>query len=514
MSDPESNPEYRHLLAARGLDAQQIPADPARVAIVIPDDVAHLPRIQHTAWLLTTLLTRSTTAVVEEISISCPVGTEICAFVAQRPASDGSLMSTLLSAAKVAGPDASPVIQADPATSIAPTLRIVIGGTDQAAGNPAPEAIHITGAGYVGAIDTSPRAVQTRNNDSTNPIGPYIAACLAAGHVFLSVRLSNYAFTASSIDGWTLCTGEPDLFTFEEPDDVELDLDHVLAGVGAVGSALLQVLWASPNVRGKITAVDADADGIDVTNLNRCLIFGYDDIGSPKATTAARLLSRPGLTIAGYEGLAEEWVTGQTHLISAVDTPEARGALQDRYPASIIQASTRDLRLEMLRVDPTRDAACLRCYNEPRKKTSDADLRKSLEKSQISGHARAIGVSEADILAWAGAGGCGVLGDRMLERLRQGAGSAAEFSVGFLSVLAGILLAGQAVKDAVARLAQSPSSAVQSAIPPLGLSRSRFILNFLNPITILAGVRTYKRDPSCPACHGIRREIWLRRWTG
>lgn len=78
----------------------------------------------------------------------------------------------------------------------------------------------------------------------------------------------------------------------------------------------------------------------------------------------------------------------------------------------MMTAATRDLRLEMLRVDPTRDAACRRCYNEPRKKTSDADLRKSLEKSQISGHARAIGVSEADVLAWAGAGDCSVRNGR------------------------------------------------------------------------------------------------------
>lgn len=438
----------------------------------------------------------------------------MCDLVAHHSAPDGSLISTLLSAAESGGPDASPVRQADSTDSAYPYLRIVIGGNDRLEGNADPGVVHIAGAGFVGAIDTRPIVCAASNNASTNPIGPYIAACLAAGHVFLSVRLSNYALTAVSLDGWTLSTGGPSLLTPEEPGDVPIDLDHVLAGVGAVGSALLQVLWASPSVSGKITAVDADPDGVDLTNLNRCLIFGHDDIGSLKATTAARLLSRPGLAMAGYAGLAENWVTGDTHLISAVDTPEARGALQDKYPASIIQASTRDLRLEMLRVDPTRNTACLRCYNEPHRKPSDVDLRNSLESTQIPEHARAIGASEADVLAWAGAGGCGVLGDRMLERLRQGTGTTAEFSVGFLSVLAGILLAGQAIKDAAARLPVSPSSAFQSATPPLGLNTSRFVLNFLDPLIVLSGVRAYKRDPTCPACHGIRREVWLRRWTG
>jgi hypothetical protein len=46
---------------------------------------------------------------------------------------------------------------------------------------------------------------------------------------------------------------------------------------------------------------------------------------------------------------------------------------------------------------------------------------------------------------------CGHIGDALLERLRPSDGDPAQFSVGFMSVLAGTLLAAQAIKDAVRR---------------------------------------------------------------
>jgi hypothetical protein len=98
--------------------------------------------------------------------------------------------------------------------------------------------------------------------------------------------------------------------------------------------------------------------------------------GRPKGQVAAeRLSGQHGLVIEPTTGRAEQLVDALTHLICAVDTPEARQALQDKYAASAVQASTSGLRLEVLRVDPTAGTACLRCFNPPRSTTSDATIR-------------------------------------------------------------------------------------------------------------------------------------------
>lgn len=66
---------------------------------------------------------------------------------------------------------------------------------------------------------------------------------------------------------------------------------------------------------------------------------------------------------------------------------------------------------------------------------------------------RDLGVPVTDVHAWTHHGGCGTVGDRMLTHLRAATGHPAEFSVGFMSVLAGVLLAARAVQDASARVA-------------------------------------------------------------
>ncbi|MHB1472457.1 MAG: ThiF family adenylyltransferase [Dermatophilaceae bacterium] len=305
------------------------------------------------------------------------------------------------------------------------------------------------------------------------------------------------------------------------PATVEVTLRHVLAGVGAVGTAVLQALWATPGVTGFVRAVDADREGVQETNLNRCVIFTGGDFDANKAVVAAALLHpTAGFAIEGMAGRAETHVDAGTHLISAVDTPAARRALQDRYAQSTVQASTRDLRVEMLRVDPTAGTAYLGCFNPPDAERSDDQFRAQVDpadRTQLATHADTLGVAEADVRDWVTHGGCGVIGDRMLERLRASNGQRAEFSVGFVSVMAGVLLAAQVVKDCLARAQGCRDDETEAAIdvPPLSGTRSRFVVSLLDPAATVTGVRAYLRDPECPSCApGPRLDVWSARWTG
>lgn len=496
--------------------------------------------------MLVTLLTRSTPAIVERILIDCPAAVPLQPLVSPYPATDGTLLSTLLLAQDLAGPDPSPIhghleLDGDPAPSDGQKLTFVLNATTETTADE-DHAVHaqwyVTGSGWQAEITRTPHSSNQPGQDEGLPFGPYIAACLAAAQVYLRVRARDYQPAPVALDAWawaiadqaqTHGTTRPAPQTLPlrgpAPPTVTVAIDAVLAGVGAVGSACLLALWSTPGLTGIVRAYDDDPDGIEFTNLNRCLPFTGQQVGHPKAPTAAAVLQRPGLEITGTLGAAEIGIDRATHLISAVDTPEARGALQDRYPASAIQASTRDLRLEVLRVDPSSGSACLRCYNPPRPAPSDDELRAQMagtDPSMTQQLASDLGISETDIQAWTRHGECGTVGDRMLAHLRAGNGHAAEFSVGFMSVLAGVLLAARAVQDATARnthttetsASDSTAGADTTATVHPAVDRPRFVLNVLDPHTQSNGQRAYQKDRKCPSCAGTRRDLWLQTWTG
>ncbi|MEV0623568.1 ThiF family adenylyltransferase [Nonomuraea sp. NPDC050404] len=334
----------------------------------------------------------------------------------------------------------------------------------------------------------------------------------------MHARLRDYRPQAVALNAWTLTQSATGLgaVAAADPGEPSAELQHVLAGAGAVGSALLLTLWACQHVSGTISAADTDPKGVDVSNLNRCVPFHRTDLSRPKAIVSAeRLSGHHGLTIEPYVGKAENLVGPRTHLISAIDTPEARQALQDAYPASTVQASTSGLRLEMLRVDPKAGTACLRCFNPPRAVVPDSRVRAQIadmDEATVMAHAEAIGADAQQVREWARTGGCGEIGDALLERLRPSDGRAAQFSVGFISVLAGVLLAGQVLKDAVRRPGNAPDLLADD-VPLLG-ENARFVMNLIDPSTALAGVRRYGRDSECPACQGVRADVWAKRWTG
>lgn len=487
---------------------------PLRVVVDVDTALVDQTSVQHLTWLLVTLLTRSTSTVIEVVAISTDDTPLLPGIDPGAPDGGPSLLDALLATAEAFGPEAAPVVDADELDGAELVLQV---------GNPAverwteAEILHVSATGWTGAVTPGPADVLPIDVATENPFGPYVAACLAAGQAYMYARVRDHHLQTVALNAWTLTQATTDLGAVAavDPGDPTVDLDHVLAGIGAVGTALLLTLWAYRQASGIIRAADADSKGIDDTNLNRCVPFRWSDLGLPKAVVAAeRLSGHHGLVIEPTVGYAQNLVGPRTHLISAVDIPKARQDLQDRYPASAVQASTSGLRLEMLRVDPTVGTACLRCFNPPPEETPDSAVRAEvaeMDEVTIAAHAAAVGTDPDQVRTWGRVGGCGQIGDALLDRLRPSDGSAAQFSVGFMSVLAGVLLAGQVLKDALQR-AGDPERITVGV--PLAGAEARFVANLLDPVSTLAGVRRYGGDNECPACRGIRAGIWANRWTG
>jgi hypothetical protein len=286
-----------------------------------------------------------------------------------------------------------------------------------------------------------------------------------------------------------------------------LEVAHLLAGAGAVANAHLLTLATAPGLTGAIDVFDYDT--VDTTNRNRCVLFFEGDVDATKTDVVKRVLSGGSVTVRPHHERAEAGIRPASTVVSAVDTPESRAAIQARYPRRVMQGSTKNLRVELLRCDPTHATACLRCYQQPRNTDlSDDALRVQLAALPDAELQRKVSDISGDpdaLREWIDTGLCSSVAGEMLAHFRR-SDDEQEFAVGFVSALAGVLLAAQTVKEALAGAA--------GAGAPLraAMSRARFTLLDLGAAT--SGAGPYARDDRCPMCvpGSPAMEVWSTRY--
>jgi molybdopterin/thiamine biosynthesis adenylyltransferase len=455
------------------------------------DAAANSIAVQHTAWMLANLLARLD-GCVERISICCapniPVHSNVFPFAVD-PADFGK---ALLSATN--------------------ELEIVPVTTDQQIGiqlhiGPGSEPENgwrIYGDGWCGGI-TKTRILNEPQSDL--PFGPYAAACIAAAEVFKQVRMrpEHYISGEGFYDMWTLESAR--LFQARGPQALSIEgMRCTLAGVGAVGTAFLHTMAACPNLQMSAVLADNDSKGIDLTNLNRYVLFGRSAIGKLKPDAACALLQKAHMHLTPWNDVAEKLPKLEDRLLSAVDTNRAREGIQFRYPPRIISASTLDLRAEVLNCGPPGKGACLRCYNPPESRPSDDELINQLRtatEGQFAQLCKDANVSIEAGRSWAATRKCGQAGERLLPILREKDDAPGVFAVGFTSVLAGTLLATEFIKDHI------------GAAVALNGRQNHAVFQFFDILSPANSPSFIASEQLCPLCNPRRPglPVWQRRFS-
>ena len=222
---------------------------------------SHLASVQHTVWMLLNQLVRLSGAVAK-VALVVPPNIPVIPKLSPLIAGEKPLLESLLEGARAIGVPADDFVPVEVRAIESPRPDIIL-----AIGfHLDPDATYCcAGWGLCGGIFD--REISRPNADCGLTIGPYIAACLAAGEVFRLARLidyqpehqlffnaSDYAVTTQPV--WT------DLAINEELSSV------ALIGVGAVGNAVLHSLYPLP-LRGSIMVADNDKKGLEDTNLGR-----------------------------------------------------------------------------------------------------------------------------------------------------------------------------------------------------------------------------------------------------
>jgi len=459
------------------------------VTVVVDARGAELASTQHTAWMLVNLLSRLK-RIVKHVGLVCPPASLTGRVVPLAPR-DLTLSSAILAGGAAIG--AVPVT----AGSIGGLIFSVGPGDHDGR-------FRVYGEGWWGGV--SKRGIAGAGA-SDLPFGPYVAACMAAGEVFKQARMipGSYEEVSSSfLSLWDYTRDTQPVGGC--PVAVRgVDLDVALAGVGAVGSTWVHVMWACPGLTGRVLLADNDPDGVDATNLNRYPLFGMASLGKLKASEASRLASDCEIAWNPSDAALQDQRSLPPYVISAVDRNRARSAIQDRYPPRILAASTLDLRAEVTRCGPPGVGPCLRCYNPPEVLPSDDEIRERLRNrvdAEISSLSSRAGIPAADAAEWIRTGGCGESGERLLHLIRRTEDEPEAWAVGFTSVLAGTMLAAETLKEHL------------GVEVPLNAHLQRAVYQFESPDAATNRAGPILRDPRCPKCDPSSDAtlVWRRRF--
>ena len=175
---------------------------------------------------------------------------------------------------------------------------------------------------WVGDAEAAPLDVEPLGS---NPIGPFLAAALLAGEVFKHSRgivrgryLTSHGYSlwsGKSSAGWHELEAGPSVT------GVSLPPTH-LVGAGAVGNVVAYIASYLGLATGFFVPVDDDH--YDATNLNRCPLGGWADLGHPKVDSLDRTLRAAGVGSYPFIGTIKTYLTDprvdlRRDIASAVD---------------------------------------------------------------------------------------------------------------------------------------------------------------------------------------------------
>lgn len=455
---------------------------------LVLDSSANYVAVQHTAWMLANLAARLD-GYVECVCICCPENIQIHPNIIPFNFGATDFGKALVSAVSALG--IIPVF-----TGEKKGLVFYVGP-----GAAIENCWRVHGEGWVGGISKS--AIIDKPNSSL-PFGPYVAACFAAAEIFKEMRMTpkDYLPNEGFFDAWNLAP----IRTFcssEQPALSELGLECTLAGVGAVGTAFIHTMFACPMIKLSATIADNDSKGLDITNLNRYVLFGKSEIGKLKPDAVCDLLKDSHIRFFPWNNGVETLAKIGPRVLSAVDKNKSREGIQYSYPSRIISASTLGLRAEVLRCGPPGEGACLRCYNAPEVLPSDDEKIAKLKKApedEIVRFCKEAGISIEEGKAWINKPKCGQPGELLLSVLPVADDEQGVFSVGFTSVFAGVLLAVEFLKDCM------------GITNSLNGRSNHFTFQFFDVMSPVNEPSFLSVDPNCPLCHAKTLPIWKQRF--
>lgn len=458
---------------------------------------------QHLLQLLVNLLARQF-GVVREILLEideCDLQEDV--ILSPRIAM-GTLLAGLLALGEAAGGTLTTTRVAD---GTIPTVIVCVGDKFEPTSNELPT-IAVLGHGWRASASTT-GSLPGISAMSTNPLGPYLAACVAAGFVFKSAYGKQTSLELD-LDLWR--RGDED---GPELTGLNLPTAYVL-GLGAVGAAFALTLSAARGLRGRLIGIDPQE--MSDTDRNRLLSGTTTNVGELKIDLFSKLFSGeieaytfkgcwpqdylgdptrsvPRDTMHEEEALRFEWV------ISGVDRDRDRVGIANALPRNVLSGSTLGMAAQTAYYSVGGECECLGCSHRTPvqlsvKKQADGLRALTREARQSWYHEHGASAREqASIEEYLSDPRCAGPGEADLARL--GVQGRVDWAVGFVSAAAGVILAARFIRAVV--------MGVEAEIADG--SELRYL--FWSDELLFSYAR---RLAGCPVCDTLKPE-WLSLWA-
>lgn len=216
----------------------------------------------------------------------------------------------------------------------------------------APAALHVDGRGWISYLGTSPSQL----SDEPEPpiaVGPIAAACRAAAAVTARVLAPISPAAARAVaETPESCYSSALTFTVDTKPIVERavypsKIEAVLVGAGSVGGAAAYTLAYTPDLFGHLAIVDPQQ--LEEHNPDRALLATAVAAANEerKVDVAVGALAHhgPALHVSGHFGTITEFHATRDRdeplplVLAAVDSAQARRAIQDCLPLDVINAA-------------------------------------------------------------------------------------------------------------------------------------------------------------------------------
>ena len=325
--------------------------------------------------------------------------------------------------------------------------------------------------GYTALLSASqPQPVGT----SDNPFGPGVAACLAVANLFRVVFLSEHAELDDDVKLSTLTLRRA---VAKSPQLGHVDIgEAALVGAGAIGHGAAWALARSP-ISGLLHIVDPER--LDLGNLQRYVLAAREDVDREKAPLLAQHMPASldvRTHVSDWQHFCSDYGYDWARVIVGVDSAAGRRATQATLPRWIANAWTQPGDLGVSVHPWTETGACVSCLYLPNSELPSDDhiiaralglagheleVRRLLHTGQpvpralLTEIARALSIPDEWMDAFAGRSLRelyveGVCGGELISLARVGqAPNPVHVPVAHQSALAGVLLAGRLVADAV-----------------------------------------------------------------
>jgi hypothetical protein len=311
-----------------------------------------------------------------------------------------------------------------------------------------------------------------------NPFGPIAAACFGAAEAFRAFLrklgcTNGIAQRPVSTFRYSVLRGLGSQATNANvplPSKVSLG-EFTLVGAGAVGSSLVYTLAIVPKLGGTIHILDDET--IDGPNLNRYLIARLADIGVKKAILAAKILNGK-IKVEPFYGSYETYPGRQNIplLVSTVDNRNqnaTRRAIQSDLPRLILHGATGEEKVSVARLDFS-SGACLGCLFPLETNPIIGELSRLFEISPEEAeqllsedqcfseeHAYRLSartmINAIELLKHVGKPFMKVFQNNVCGNLNvQIEGKRIEAAVPFVSLMAGVMLAAELIKESCPEL--------------------------------------------------------------